>query len=202
MKKEGREKGEEGKGEEGKGEEGKGEGEGKGEKGREEKGRRGKERGEGKGRGREGKGWKRGGGGVKGVKKGGDEDQLTTDTTDLEMTEKTLAEDTAAFEDITQDCLVCQMKVADFEAYNKSLSGIEGAKAKDVISEETDDFEHRDNQSMLSSSGGSTIELIRSENSIGLTQLATETSNGDDPFVNFKGLISDMIWRLEEKAGV
>ena len=51
-----------------------------------------------------------------------DEDQSTTDTTDLEMTEKTLAEDTAAFEDITQDCLVCQIKVADFEAYNKSLS--------------------------------------------------------------------------------
>ena len=38
-----------------------------------------------------------------------DEDQLTTDTTDLEMTEKTLAEDTAACEDITQDCLVCQI---------------------------------------------------------------------------------------------
>ena len=51
-----------------------------------------------------------------------DEDQLTTDITDLEMTEKTLEEDTAAFEDITQDCLVCQTKVVDFEIYNKSLS--------------------------------------------------------------------------------
>ena len=37
-----------------------------------------------------------------------DEDQLTTDTTDLQMTEKTLAADTAALEDITQDCLVGQ----------------------------------------------------------------------------------------------
>ena len=32
-----------------------------------------------------------------------DEDQLTTDTTDLEMTEKALAEETAAFKDTTQD---------------------------------------------------------------------------------------------------
>ena len=51
-----------------------------------------------------------------------DEDQLTTDITDLEMTEKILDEDTAAFEDTTQDCLVCQTKVVDFEIYNKSLS--------------------------------------------------------------------------------
>ena len=85
-----------------------------------------------------------------------DEDQLTTDTTDLEMTEKTLAEDTAAFEETTQDCLVCQLKVVDFEIYNKSLSEeLEVlAKAKDVISEKTDDSECRDNRSMLSSSGG------------------------------------------------
>ena len=61
---------------------------------------------------------------------------------------------------------------------------------------------------MLSSSGGSAIELTKSENSIGLTQLASrvvstihaETSNGDDPFAKVKGLISDMITRLEEKA--
>ena len=51
-----------------------------------------------------------------------DEDQLTTDTTDLQMTEKTLAKDTAAFEDTTQDYLVCQTKVADFDVHtNKSL---------------------------------------------------------------------------------
>ena len=82
------------------------------------------------------------------------------------------------------------------------------AKAKDVISEKTDDSEYRDNRSMLSSSGGLAIELTKSENSIGLTQLASrvvstmhaETSNGDDPFAKVKGLISDMITRLEEKA--
>ena len=126
------------------------------------------------------------------------------------MTEKTLAEDTAAFEDTTQDCLAIQAKAADFEAYNKSLSEeLEAlAKAKDVISEKTDDSEYRDNRSMLSSRGGLAIELTKSENSIGLTQLASrvdfamhaETSNGDDPFAKVKGLISDMIARLEEKA--
>ena len=126
------------------------------------------------------------------------------------MTEKTLAEDTAAFEDTTQDCLAIQAKAADFEAYNKSLSEeLEAlAKAKDVISEKTDDSEYRDNRSMLSSRGGLAIELTKSEHSIGLTQLASrvdsamhaETSNGDDPFAKVKGLISDMIARLEEKA--
>ena len=104
-----------------------------------------------------------------------DEDQLTTDITDLEMTEKILDESTATFEDTTQDCLVCQTKVVDFEIYNKSLSEeLEVlAKTKDVISEKTDDSEYRDNRSMLSSNGGLAIELKKSENSIGLTQLAS-----------------------------
>ena len=71
---------------------------------------------------------------------------MTTDTADVKMTEKALEEDTAAFEDTTQDCLVCQTKVAD-EAYNKSLSEeLEVlAKTKDVISEKTGDSEYRDN---------------------------------------------------------
>ena len=94
---------------------------------------------------------------------------MTTDTADVKMTEKALEEDTAAFEDTTQDCLVCQTKVAD-EAYNKSLSEeLEVlAKTKDVISEKTDDSEYRDNRSMLSSSGGLAFELNKSENSIGI----------------------------------
>ena len=108
------------------------------------------------------------------------------------MTEKILDEGTAAFEDTTQDCLVCQTKIVDFEAYNKSLSEeLEAlAKAKDVISEKTDDSELRDNLSVLSSRGGLTGELTKSENPIELTQPASrvdsamhaETSNGDDPF--------------------
>ena len=82
------------------------------------------------------------------------------------------------------------------------------AKAKAVISEKTGDAEYRDNWSVLSSRGGLATELSKSENSIELAQLAScidfaihaETSNGDDPFAKVKGLISDMIKRLEEKA--
>ena len=141
-----------------------------------------------------------------------DKDQLTTDTADLKMTKDALAEDTTAFEDTTQDCLVCQTtKVADFEVYtNKSLSEELEAlvKAKILISEKTDDAEYRDNRSVLSSHGGLVRELIKSENSIELVQIASridsamhdEISNGDDPFAKFKGLISDMITRSEEKA--
>ena len=120
------------------------------------------------------------------------EDQLTTDTTDWEMTKKTLAEDTAAFANTTQDCLVCQTKVADFEANNKSQSEeLEVlAKAKDAISEKTGDAEYRDIRSMLSSHGSLVISLSKSEHSIELAQISccldftmhAETSNGDDCF--------------------
>ena len=126
------------------------------------------------------------------------------------MTEDALAEDTAAFEDITQDCLVCQTKFVEFKAYNKSLSeGLEAfAKAKAVISEKTGDAECQDNRSVLSSREGLAGELIKSENPIELVQLAShvdsvmhaEISNDDDPFAKVKGFISDMSTRLEEKA--
>ena len=110
----------------------------------------------------------------------------------------------------TQDC---QAKVEDFEAYNKSLSEeLEAlAKAKAVISEKTGNAEYRDNRLVLLSSRGSLASsLVKSEHSIELVQLASrvasamhaETSYGDDPFAKVKGLISDMIARLEEKASV
>ena len=120
------------------------------------------------------------------------------------------AEDTAALENTTQDCLAIQTKVVDFEACNKSLSEeLEAlAKGKAVISEKTGDAEYRDNRSVLSSRGGLAKELTKSENSIGLAQLASridsaihaEISNGDDLFAKVKGLISDMITRSEQKA--
>ena len=61
---------------------------------------------------------------------------------------------------------------------------------------------------MLSSHGGLVRELVKSENSIELAQLASridsamhdEISNDDDLLAKVKGLISDMITRSEEKA--
>ena len=47
---------------------------------------------------------------------------MTTDTADLKMTEDALAEDAAAFEDTTQDCLAIQSKAAEFKNPTKSLS--------------------------------------------------------------------------------
>ena len=80
---------------------------------------------------------------------------LTTDTSDLKTTEDAIAEDTAALEDTTQDCLAIQAKVEDFEAYNKNLSEELEAltTAKVAISEKTGDAEYRDNRSVLSSRG-------------------------------------------------
>ena len=106
-----------------------------------------------------------------------DEDQFTTDTTDLQTTEKTLAKDTAAFEDTTQDYLVCQTKVAYFDVHtNKSLSEeLEAlAKAKAVISEKTGDAEYRDNRSVLSSREGLAGELVkkRTFNRIGAAHIS------------------------------
>ena len=92
----------------------------------------------------------------------------TTDTADLKMTKDALAEDTTAFEDITQDCLVGLTKVADLEVYtNKNLSEELEAlvKVKIVISEKTGDAEYRDNRSVLSSHGGLASSLPKSENS-------------------------------------
>ena len=97
-----------------------------------------------------------------------DKDQLTTDTADLKMTKDALAEDTTAFEDITQDCLIDQTKVADFEvSTNQNLSEELEAlvKVKIVISEKTDDAEYQDNRSVLSSHGGLVSSLPKSENS-------------------------------------
>ena len=127
------------------------------------------------------------------------EDQLITDTADLKMMEDALAEDTAAIEDVTQDCFgFAKQKSWNFKAYNKSLSEeLEAlAKVKAVISEKTGDAE------------SGTTSPPKSENSIEYVQIASrvasamhaEISNDDDPFAKVKGFISDMIARLKEKA--
>ena len=78
--------------------------------------------------------------------------QLTTDTSDLKMTEDALAEDTVALEDTTQDC---QATAADFEAPTKSLSEELQALAKTraVISEKTggaESFQLRSHSNLIS----------------------------------------------------
>ena len=108
-----------------------------------------------------------------------DEEQLTTDTADLKMTEDARAKDTAALEDITQDCLVGQTKVVDFEVYTKNLSEeLEvRAKTKAVILEKTGDSEYRDNRSVLSSRGSLSSSLTKSQNSIELVQLTSHVTS-------------------------
>ena len=108
-----------------------------------------------------------------------DEEQLTTDTADLKMTEDALAKDTAALEDITQDYLVGQTKVVDFEVYTKNLSEeLEvRAKARAVILEKTGDSEYRDNRSVLSSRGSLSSSLTKSEHSIELVQLTSHVTS-------------------------
>ena len=51
------------------------------------------------------------------------------------------------------------------------------AKAKDVISEKTDNSEYRDNRSVLSSRGGLAGELIKREHSIELAQLTSHVAS-------------------------
>ena len=98
--------------------------------------------------------------------------QLTTNTSDLKMTEDAFAEDAAALEDTTQDCLAIQAKVEDFEAYNKSLSEeLEAlAKAKAVISEKTGD-------TVMSLRGSLASFPVKSEHSIELAQLASRVAS-------------------------
>ena len=106
------------------------------------------------------------------------EDQLTTDTADLKTKEEALAEDTAAFEDITQDCLVCQTKFVEFKAYNKSLSGgLETpAKAKVVICEKTGDAEHQDEDGWVF--GVETHESAISDQFVGATEVCNHCKPG------------------------
>ena len=97
----------------------------------------------------------------------------------MKKTEDALAEDTAALEDTTQDCLAIQAKAAEFEDYTKSLSEeLEAlAKAKAVILEKTGDAESQDNQSVLSPRGSLASSLTQSEHSIKLAQLPSHVAS-------------------------
>merc|ERR1719497_83546 len=140
---------------------------------------------------------------------------------DLTVTSKALATDTATLDDLHKDCLT---KAQDFEVETKSrteeLKAL--AEAKKILKETTGGAEAQTyglNQEsffqITSKAGLAQFEavrlvrdLARKENSRALAQLAsrlemtvrTSSAQGSDPFAKVKGLISDMIARLEEAA--
>merc|ERR1719497_271153 len=140
---------------------------------------------------------------------------------DLTVTSKALATDIATLEDLHKDCLT---KAQDFEAETKSrteeLKAL--AEAKKILKETTGGAEAQtyglNQESFLQITSKASLaqfeavrlvrDLARKENSRALTQLAsrlemtvrTNSAQVSDPFAKVKGLISDMIARLEEAA--
>jgi chromosome segregation ATPase len=142
---------------------------------------------------------------------------------DLEVTSKDLAEDTKVKGDLHQNSMTTAQ---DFEAEVKSraeeLKAL--AEAKKVINEMTgsaDDLTYGLNQVSLIQKLSTVTDLAhfeavryvrdlaRKQNSKALAQLASrmasamrlESANGADPFAKVKGLIMDMIEKLEAEAG-
>jgi len=139
---------------------------------------------------------------------------------DLDVTSKTLAADIQALADLHHDCMT---KASDFEAETKSraeeLKAL--AMAKKVIKETTGSsstISYGLNQvslvqrSKISSQADlANFEAVRfvrdlakKQQSTALSQLAARMASAirtsDDPFAKVKGLISDMITKLEEEA--
>jgi len=144
---------------------------------------------------------------------------------DLAVTSKDLAEDVKTLSDLHHECMT---GASEFEAATKSrgeeLKAL--AEAKKVISEATGGAEKLtyglDQMSFLQVSRSKVLatvansnvavrfirDLARKHNDAELAQLASRMASaiklgageGDDPFVKVKGLISDMIARLEATA--
>jgi len=133
---------------------------------------------------------------------------------DLEMTTKNLNEDVEALSDLHHECL---SKAQDYEAETKSrgeeLTAI--ATAKKTIQETTGgaaDLSYGFSQVSLlqrSQSGGLKVvrflrELAQNKHFPALAQLSMRMDaairTSDDPFAKVKGLIQDMIERLEKEA--
>jgi len=134
---------------------------------------------------------------------------------DLEMTTKNLNEDITALSDLHHECL---SKAQDYEAETKSrgeeLTAI--ATAKKTIQETTSgaaDLSYGFSQVSLlqqrSQSGGLKVvrflrELAQQKHFPALAQLSMRMDaairTSDDPFAKVKGLIQDMIERLEKEA--
>jgi len=140
---------------------------------------------------------------------------------DLEVTSKDLKADTGSLADLHQTCMTTAQ---DFEAQTKSrgeeLKAL--AEAKKVLADNTasaDKLSYGLTQvSFLQMSSGADLanfeavhfirNLARKEKSTELAQLASRLASamqsgagtGDDPFGKVKGLIADMIDRLESEA--
>merc|ERR1719355_308262 len=142
---------------------------------------------------------------------------------DLEVTSKDLAEDVKSLADLHSECMT---KAQEFEAETNSrdeeLKAL--AEAKKVISESTGGAEAQTygleqvsllqlTRSQLASGADNQAvrfirDLARRHNFPELAQLASRmsaairlgTSTGDDPFAKVKGLITDLIARLEKEA--
>jgi len=139
---------------------------------------------------------------------------------DLDVTSKTLAADIQALADLHHDCMT---KASDFEAETKSraeeLKAL--AIAKKVIKEKTGasssitysfnqvSFVQRSKMSsQVDLANFEAVRFIRDlakkQHSSILAQLAARMASAirsnDDPFAKVKGLISDMITKLEEEA--
>merc|ERR1719469_1762540 len=132
----------------------------------------------------------------------------------LGVTSKDLVDDTKAKRDLHHDCMT---KASNFEAETKSrgeeLKAL--AEAKKVIQEATS-FSQVSFLQMVRSRVSSradlakfeivrlVCDLARKDNSVALMQLSSQLAavmHTNDPFGKIKGLISDMIAKLEQEAG-
>jgi len=141
---------------------------------------------------------------------------------DLDVMSKTLAEDTKTLEDLHLDCMT---KAQDYEAATASRTNELNAlaEAKKVIAEATGGAEFitygvsqvsflqlADRADLTKFQAVRIVrDLARNDRSIALAQLASRMESAlrssdaevADPFAKVKGLIGDMIDRLESEAG-
>jgi len=134
-------------------------------------------------------------------------ERKATATGDLEATNKDLAADKVSKESLHHDCMT---KASTFESETKSrgeeLKAL--AEAKRVIKEATGAAASFLQLSQTTSGANQEVvrmvrDLAHKENSAALAQLASHLSSAarlQDPFGKIKGLIADMIEKLESEA--